>query len=212
MTELMHYAFIDESGTVGVNTGTHFLVVALINTDTPREIELPVRRASKKYGRSLKHGEIKASSFEEKAVFRLLRELAKQNLTIFSTIIDQKIIQKPPKDKESLYRAAIGRTIFHLVKSYPKVSICLDQRYTNEKHRLELESIIRETIQNIPQKSVMIQQENSIKRKELQAADAVAWALFQKYEHNKPQFYNLMASKIKSEDLIAIKDWSNFNK
>ena len=98
----MHYAFIDESGTVGVPGGTNFFVVALINADHPREIEMPVRRAYKK--------------------------------------------------------------------------------------------------------------ENSLKRKELQAADAVAWAFFQKYEHNNTDFYNRITSKIKSEEVLIIKDWTKLNK
>ena len=208
MSGFMHYAFIDESGTVGVESGTHFLVVALINTDNPREIEMPVRRAYKKYGRSLKHGEIKASEFEEKAISRLLEELSKQNISIFSTIVDQQVIQKPPIEKEDIYRRAIGSVIFKLVESYPNVCICLDRRYTNKRHRYELEVSIRESIHHLQKNNIVIKQENSVKQKELQAADAVAWAFFQKYEHNRSNFYKLIASKIKTEYLLSIKDWT----
>ena len=41
----LHYAFMDESGTVGAATGTHFLVVAVISLSNPRDVERPIRRA-----------------------------------------------------------------------------------------------------------------------------------------------------------------------
>jgi len=59
------------------------------------------------------------------------------------------------------------------------VNICLDRCNTNARHRFELESKIRESIQDLPHKGVMIQQENSISRRELQAVDAVAWAFLE---------------------------------
>ena len=207
MTDFMHYAFIDESGTVGVPGGTHFLVVALVNAEHPREIEMPVRRVYKKYGRSLKHGEIKASEFEEKAIYRLLEEISKQNISIFSTIVDQSIIRIPPKEMEDIYRKAVAKTIYHLVEQYPRVNICLDRRYTNKNHRFKLEIEIRRTIQDLPQKIVLIQQEDSVKRKELQAADAVAWAFFQKYENKITDFYDLISSKIEKEEVFEPKNW-----
>lgn len=208
MSDLMHFAFIDESGTVGIPSGTHFLVVALLSTGQPREIELPIRHAMKKYGPSLSRGEIKAANFEEKAIARLLTEIAKGDVSIFATIVDQSVIIKPPVEMEDIYRRAVSKTVYKLVEQCPRVNICLDRRYTNERHRFELESKIRESIQDLPQKVVMIQQENSISRKELQAVDAVAWAFFQKYERDNASFYNLISSKIIAEEIIQERDWT----
>lgn len=208
MPDLMHYAFIDESGTVGLPGGTHFLVVALLNTGQPRGIELPVRRALKKYGPSLRRGEIKASNFEEKAIARLLEVIAKEDISIFATIVDQSVIVKPPEEMEEIYRQAVARTVYRLVECYPRVNICLDRRYTNERHRFELESQIRESIQDLPQKVVLIRQENSTSRKELQAVDAVAWAIFQKYERDNAVFYNIISSRMVNEEVIREKDWT----
>jgi transcriptional/translational regulatory protein YebC/TACO1 len=208
MPDLMHFAFIDESGTVGIPGGTHFLVVALLSTGQPREIELPIRHALKKYGPSLSRGEIKAANFEEKAIARLLTEIAKEDVSIFATIVDQSVIVKPPAEMEDIYRRAVSKTVYKLVEQCPRVNICLDRRYTNERHRFELESKIRESIQDLPQKVVMIQQENSISRKELQAVDAVAWAFFQKYERDNASFYELISSKIIAEEIIQERDWT----
>lgn len=208
MSDLMHFAFIDESGTVGIPGGTHFLIVALLSTGQPREIELPIRHAMKKYGPSLSRGEIKAANFEEKAIARLLTEIAKGDVSIFATIVDQSVIIKPPVEMEDIYRRAVSKTVYKLVEQCPRVNICLDRRYTNERHRFELESKIRESIQDLPQKVVMIQQENSVSRKELQAVDAVAWAFFQKYERDNACFYDLISSKIIAEEIIQERDWT----
>ena len=208
MTDMMQYAFIDESGTVGVPGGTHFLVVALLSTGQPRNIELPIRRVMKKYGPSLSRGEIKASAFEEKAIARLLEAIAKEDISIFATIVDQSVIVKPPEEMEEIYRQAVAKTVYKLVECYPRVNICLDRRYTNERHRFELESQIRESIQNLPQKVVLIRQENSMSRKELQAVDAIAWALFQKYERDNVSFYDIISSCMVVEEIIREKDWS----
>ena len=210
MTDLMHYAFLDESGTVGVPGGTHFLIVAILNAVHPRDVELPVRRALKKYGPSLSRGEIKASDFEEKAIARLLEAIAREDVSILTTIVDQSVIIRPPPEMEEIYRQAVARTVYHLVERWPRIHICLDRRYTNERKRFALEAEIREAIQDLPQKVVLIRQEDSINRKELQAVDAVAWALFQKYERDNSQFYDIISSKVVLEEVISEKDWTQW--
>jgi len=206
MSDLMHYAFIDESGTVGVPAGTHFLVVAALSAERPRDIELPVRRALKKFGHSLSRGEIKAADFEEQAIARFLKEIVKADVSILATIVNQQEIQRPPKEMEEIYRRTVSRTVYHLVNGWPRINICLDQRYTNKHQRFALEEQIREAIQNLPQKVVLIRQENSIDRKELQAVDAT-WAFFQKYERGDCRFYHIISPKVVLEEIMVEKKW-----
>jgi hypothetical protein len=210
MTDLMHYAFIDESGTVGVPAGTHFLVVAVLSAGQPREIELPVRRALKKFGLSLSRGEIKAADFEEPAIARFLKEIVKEDVSILATIVNQKVIRTPLTEMEEIYRKTVARSIYRLVERWPRINVCLDQRYTNKHQRFALEERIRETIQDLPQKIVLIRQENSVSLKELQAADAVSWAFFQKYERGDCRFYDIIAPKVIWEEVIMEKDWSDW--
>ncbi len=196
------YAFADESGTVGVNNGTRFFVVAILGVEQPRVLELPVRRALRKYGRRLSSGELKASRLDESAVTRLLQEIARQDVLIAATIVDQSTIASPLEDAEDIYRFAMSRTIRHLVSRFPMSDISVDRRYTNEKLRFELEKYVREEIQNIPQNVVLLRHENSYSRTELQAADVVAWAFFQKYERNNENFWKVIAPKIAVEEVI----------
>ncbi|NWG07452.1 MAG: DUF3800 domain-containing protein [Chloroflexi bacterium] len=199
------YAFIDESGTVGTKTGTRFLIVVVLSVSQPRVLELTIRRAIKKYGSKVASGEIKAADFEEAAILRLLQALAKEDLTVMAVVLDQHTIRREPKYVEEIYRRVTARAVRHLVQQSPRVEICLDKRYTNERQRHLLEKAIREEIADLPQ-VVLISQENSSSRKELQAADAVAWAFFQKYERDDSRFYDIIASKVVIEDVANGKD------
>lgn len=174
----MHYAFIDESGTVGAETGTHFLIVAVICGDRARAIEIPVRRALKKFGTSLASGELKANSSREAVILLLLKDLVKEDIQIVAIAVDQKAIVRAPDNKEGIYRKAVSRAVYHLVERWPRLQICLDQRYTSDSLRFELEKQIREEIVDLPQKVVLIRQLNSQAQRGLQAADFVARVFF----------------------------------
>jgi hypothetical protein len=207
MSTALHYAFMDESGTVGASNGSHFLVVAVLTTTKPRDLELPVRRALKKYGRSLTKGELKATHASEKANLRMLESIAGHDVSIMAVIVDQQAISRQPKDPEEIYRQAVTRAVHYLVKRSPRIEICLDRRYTNEILRYSLEKHIREGLVDLPHQLVLLRQQSSHSRKELQAVDAVAWAFFQKYERGDPRFYDVIASKVIVEEVIAKKDW-----
>lgn len=203
----LYYSFIDESGTVGVPNGTHFLVVAVLTSTQPRELELPVRRALKKFGRSLTQGEMKATHASEKVNLKMLEMIAERDVNIVAVIVDQDVITNPPDDQEEIYRDAVTRAIRILVERYPKVHICLDRRYTHAPLRDELERHIRENLFDLARQAVLIRQESSHLRKELQSVDTVAWAFFQKYERNDSRFYDVFASKVIAEELIERKNW-----
>jgi len=207
MTDSMHYAFIDESGTVGTETGTHFLIIAVICGKQARDIEIPVQRAQKKFGTSLASGELKATNSREAVILRLLGELVKADIQIVAVVVDQKTVARPPKDGEEIYRKAVSRTVHHLVERWPRIQICLDQRYTNDQLRFELERRIREAIVDLPQKVVLIRQLNSQTQRGLQAADFIAWAFFQKYERGDGRFVDVLASRIVQEEQILQKSW-----
>jgi hypothetical protein len=207
MTDSMHYAFIDESGTVGIEKGTHFLIIAVICGNQARDIEIPVRRAQKKFGTSLASGEMKANSSREAVILRLLRELVKEDIQIVVVVVDQKLVKRPPVDEEEIYRKAVSRAVYLLVERWPRIQICMDQRYTNSQFRFELEKRIREEIVDLPQKVVLIRQLNSQAQRGLQAADFIAWAFFQKYERADSRFVEVLASRVMQEELIVQKTW-----
>jgi len=204
---ILRYAFIDESGTVGAATGTHFLVVAALIVDSPRDLEVPARRALKKFGSDLTDGELKASRASEKTNLRMLEIAAKNAVGIVAVTVNQKAISIPPKDSEEIYWQAVTRAVHILLEHFPKVDICLDKRYSNAAVRDKLEEHIRENIMDVFPQMALIRQESSQKRKELQVVDSVVWAFFQKYERNDARFYDVIASKVIAEEVISRKKW-----
>ncbi|MEI8132515.1 MAG: DUF3800 domain-containing protein [Leptolinea sp.] len=207
--ESLWHAYLDESGTVGTTTGSNFLVVAALASNHPREIQLTVRRALKKFGKSLTKCEIKAANFKDTAILRLLQELSQLDISIVAVIVNQNIIKKLPQDAEDIYRWTVARTVYHLVERFPRLEINLDKRYTKESLRYLLEKSIRTSIEILPQKMVLIRQVDSTVCKELQAVDVIAWAFFQKYERSNSRFYDIIQPKIVVEESITDRDWKN---
>jgi len=41
----------------------------------------------------------------------------------------------------------------------------------------------------------------------LQAADAIAWTIFRKYERGDSRFYSIIKARIADETLVEQKDW-----
>ena len=206
MIDSLTHAFMDESGTAGLQ-GTQFMVVALIHAENPRQIEVPVRRALKKYGLELKGGELKAAHAAEKTNLRLLEVISRHVDGIIAVIVDQRGITQPPADPEAIYRQAVGSAIHLLMEHAPRVLVCIDKRYSKPELRLSLEKAIRNQIMDINPQMLLLSQESSQTRKELQAADTVAWAFFQKYERAETRFYNVIASKVLVEKVITRKKW-----
>lgn len=208
MDATLYYAFMDESGTVCVSNGTHFLIVAVLAASSLRDAERPVRHVMKKYGTSLGSGEIKAADFDETAILHLLSELAEEEIAVVATVVDQHAIRIPPKEIEEIYRRAAAWTVRTLAEQFPRLELSIDKRYTNAHlHRL-LEKAIRDEVENLSHQNIIIQQENSVSRKGLQAVDAIAWAIFQKYERGNSRFYDVIAASILSETVIRQKDWA----
>ena len=207
MSEPLHHAFVDESGTADPFSGSHFLVIALLSTTRPRPIELHVKRAHKKYGTSLASGEMKADVSRGTVVERLLQAIAQEPVAIVAVVVDKRAIVRPPGDPEDIYREAVTRAVRHAISRWPRIDICLDKRYTTKRLRYRLEKEIREGIADLHQEVVIIRQEDSISHKELQAVDYVAWAFFQKYERGDDRFYQIIANRVIVEEVIRRGLW-----
>jgi len=126
-----------------------------------------------------------------------------------AVIVDPFVLDHPPQDPEDIYRWAVSRAVYHVVERYPGVEIILDRRYTKEALRFELEKAIRQAIIDIPQQYVLIRQDDSSQREELQAVDFVAWAFFQKYEKNDSHYYDLISSLVIKEEWLKKQLWDS---
>lgn len=201
------YGFLDESGGADPFSGSRFLVVTVLLSTAIRPIELHVKRARQSLGRKARPDEMKAAALEHRVVERLLQSIAAEDVKIVAVIVDKWAILYPPKDPEDIYRAAAARATAHCVERWPRIELFLDKRYTKSALRRELERAIREGFAGLPQEVVLIRQEDSRNRRELQAADHVAWAIFQKYEADDDHFYGILQDKIVVEEVIRRDLW-----
>lgn len=195
------YAFLDES------EGGDFLVVTILVTSRPRPIELHVKRTLKKWGTRLSSGELKAAFAPSHVIRRLLSAIAEEDVEILGLVLDKRVMVHPFDDHEASYRATVAEAARCCVERWPRLELHLDKRYTNEKQRRELERAIREAIAEIPDQMVVIYQERSLDRKELQAADFVAWAFYRKYQHGDSSFYELIREKVVAEIVLEAGKW-----
>ena len=212
MEPALQFAFIDESGNIASSRQNHILVVAALGMDNSRSIARIIRKTQKKYGSSLASGELKAKKSDDALTESLLTALVQEKIEIFSVIIDRRVIEHLPEDPEDVYRWAVARLVVKLVKAHPNIEIVLDRRYTKENLRYLLEKKIREAISGLPQRYVMIRQEDSMLTKELQAVDFIAWAFFQKYERGNTKFHDWIAARIIEEELVTKQAWQKQKK
>jgi hypothetical protein len=203
----MRCGFLDESGGADPFSGSHFLVVAILCADNPRPLELHVKRARKSLGRKAHADELKATMLTAPIVERLLHSIAEEDVEIVVVVVDKGAILRPPNDPEEIYRKAVTRAVFHCVDRWPRIDLVLDKRYTKRSLRHDLERAIREEIAEMDQEVVLARQLDSRTQKELQAADHVAWAIFQKYETGEDRFYAIISDKIVVEEMIKQHLW-----
>lgn len=207
MSEPLHLAYIDEAGNVVPSGRSHILVVAALGMLKSPAIARIIRKAQKTVGSSLASGELKAKKEQSGRIGKLLAALAKEPIEIYAVIVDQEVLERLPQDPEDVYRWAVARLAAKIVRRYPAVELILDRRYTKEHLRYLLEKSIREQIMSLPQRYVMVRQEDSVACKELQAVDVLAWALFQKYERGDSRFYDRIAALVIEEELVTRPVW-----
>ncbi|MFZ5878346.1 MAG: DUF3800 domain-containing protein [Chloroflexota bacterium] len=199
----MDYAFIDEAGNVAISAQSHFLIVAALCTETPRYLERAIRKTQKKFGSALSSGELKGKKSNDRLAETVLKGLQGHPIKIYAVIIGQDVLKTIPEPGEEIYRWAAARLVRKVVGQSPRTEIVLDRRYTKESLRYQLEKIIREEISDLPQQYVLIRQEDSLHRKELQAVDFIAWSFFQKYERGNSRYYEIIQPCIVEEEVIT---------
>ena len=202
----MSQAFLDESGDETPFGAQLYLVVALLTAPSSRSLDLAVTRARRKYGATLASGEMKADASPPAATMWLLRAIAASPVEIVAVVVDKSVIVRPPADSGDLYRFAVAETVRRAAQRQPQLELHLDKRYTSLKLRKLLDQAISDKLAGLSA-DIVIRHDDSIAVKGLQAADFVAWALFQKYARNTREFYDIVAPRIVDEELLKIALW-----
>ena len=203
----MHYAFLDESGDVAPFSGSRFLAVAVLVTESPRAIELYVKRARQSLGRKVRPQELKAAWSEPRVIQRFLDGINRDDVSVVAVVVDKQAIVRPPTDPEDIYRAAVSRAVRLCLAQWPQLHLHLDKRYTNSKLRQALEQAVSQELTADVYQGLLIWHEDSQGQLCLQAVDFVAWAIARKYEWGDESAYAHIASRIAVEEVINESLW-----
>ena len=180
------YLYMDESGSF--HEGKYTVVIAILATNTTREIEHCIKRTRQRKLR--KHLLPELSGYEAKpSVLRYaLREIAKCSPKIFAIIVQGSGITKSPND---MYNEAAGILIRECCRRVTITELIVDKR-NDKKTRFLFDEYVMEVVG----KDIKIRHEDSRREPAIQAVDLVAYAIRLKYQHGETEYYDLIKEKV----------------
>lgn len=198
----IQFGFLDESGILEkkARTGESFVISVLLVGD-PSEIKRVIKYAhGRAKGKYKTHRVFKASKEDPGFVKLVLEELAKKNIHI---IIGRwsKSQKSAHQDKNLLYAHLVAQTVNITLSEYPRLNLVVHKRYTSPEVRNQITDIIGQAVKR--GNFLSISHRTEVECRELELADAVAWAVYQKYNNKNQIFYNIIKEKILKENRLA---------
>ncbi len=200
----LHYGFLDESGILEkkAKEGNYF-VISVVVIATPAEIKDVIKIARRKSpGKFRASGTFHAYKEGKGFIKAVLKELAKKDVEIIIGVWDKRK-RRVGMDKNELYRELVAQTVKITLEFYPKLDLVMHKRYTDPRFQKQLHTSIVKKVKNINSVFIAISQQDTNQRKELELADAVAYAVFQRYNRKNTEFYEIIEKKIKKESRLA---------
>lgn len=197
----MKHGFLDEAGDVGWSKGSSSYLIVAVVISNAHQLRRAVARTRKSLDKRLKDlPELKAWHTPKKVVAKLLGYVAALDVEIVAVILD-KGAAKRPADPEDWYRQVCAQAVRRCLERYPVFSLAVDKRYTNPRLR---DRLVVALINNAPAVSpvLVIEHADSARERAIQAADAVAWSLFQKYERGDEELYEIIRERIVVEEVL----------
>lgn len=198
----LHYGFLDESGILEKKSKTgNYFIISVVLVGNPSELQRVIKHARKKAkGKYKTHSIFKASKESEGFIKLVLAEIAKKDIGIVVGAWDKQ--KKDFKgDKNELYAHLLAETTEDTLAIYPKLDLTVHKRYTLPRIR---ELITREMSEIAHSGNFLsVSHRTEVECRQLELADAVAWAVFQKYNNKDATFYNIIEHLIKKENRIV---------
>ncbi|MBN2754019.1 MAG: DUF3800 domain-containing protein [Candidatus Goldbacteria bacterium] len=212
----MQYLYLDESGDLGFDfvnkKPSKFLtltILSVIGVDNNRKLINTVKRTIKKKVNIRKPSritELKASNAPKEVVEYFLRKLNDIEIRVYSLTLNKKrLYSHLSQDKDRVYNY-IARLVVDKVELKEGLG-CLEfivDKSKNKKEIGDFDSYIKRQMQGRvdPEKTrLIIKHEDSCVVQGLQAADAISWAIFRKYERKDGYWIRIIKSIICYEDM-----------
>ena len=201
----MHYGLLAESGILEKKSGEGgYFIISVVIVANPAEVKDVMKIARRKARGKLRIGSTFHAYKEGRGVIKLvLDELVKRNIEIIVGVWDKRKT-KSQIDKNQVYRQLVAQTVKLTIGFYPKLDLTIHKRYTNPQLQKQLQDAIVQAIKYRRSDTVIfISQLEESQRRELELADAVAYAVFQKYNRGESELYQIIQKKIKKESRLA---------
>ncbi|NQU82846.1 MAG: hypothetical protein HQ539_02765 [Parcubacteria group bacterium] len=197
----LYYGLLDEAGILEkkAETGGHFVVSVIIVGDLG-ELKRVMKLARRRVRGKIKVHKIFKASKENKGFIKLvLQELSKRNIEIIVGVWNKK--GKPKLDKNMIYAKLVAQTVDIALGVHPRLSLVVHKRYTLPRVRNQIDRVINDTVKT--GEFLSIEHKSEFEQKELELVDAVAWAVYQKYNNKNTEFYSIIADAIKKENRLT---------
>ncbi len=198
----MAQSAFDEAGDTGLaNRSSRHLVVAGIVCASLEPLRRAAAQARKSFGKQLRDiPELKGQHSTAKLTAKFLARIAVLDVEIYAAVLD-KHSAKLPDDTEDWYRRTYAEAVRQALARHDHIVVTMDNRYTKAALRDKLTLFVAAHAQRAGS-SLSFVYADSQREKALQAADAVAWSIYQKYERGDDTFYRLIEEKVVGETLL----------
>ena len=195
-------AVFDEAGDTRIGfRSSRYLVVAGIVCSNLEPLRKAVARTRKSLGKELREiQELKAWHTPPKITIQLLRRIAALEVEICAAILD-KHSARAPVEMEDWYRQVFTEAVRQALARHDRIIVTIDKRYTKAALQDKLVQAVVEGT-NRTGATLSFVQADSQRERALQAADALAWSIFQKYEREDETFCRLVEDKLVGEVLL----------
>ena len=195
---MLRYMYIDESGDMGSRKGSKYLVISALLVDSPAQLDRIIKKMRRnRFRRDLRvFSELKANNLKDEITCYALSQLnSVRNAQVFHMIFEKKKLYSEylKNDKHKLYNFVAGKLARNILLQGVDVEIRIDKskgkQVLQDDFNGHFEKCLREKSDIY---KVKIFHSYSHAWSGLQFADLLAWAAFQKVEHNNPKYIELL--------------------
>lgn len=189
--------YIDESGDLGMK-GSKYIVLSALLVGEPRRLERIIKNMRRnKFRKHLRKAhEIKANKSSEEVISYMLQKLNDvPKAKIFYIVLEKKRLYSEylRNNKDKLYNYVAGKLAKNIILDNLDVEIRIDKSKGKQLLREDFNDYF---LRNLHEKSML----NSVKIYHsyshswagLQFADILAWACYQKFEHDNTRYVDLI--------------------
>ncbi len=208
----MVYIFLDESGDLGFDfskakTSRYFLVT-MLSTQHKRSIENIIKKIFKSLPEKVRKSHsgvfhcVKEKDETRKKLFELFAATPDK---VYSIIVDKRKIHAKLKDEKHILYNLITNVLLDrilsgkYVQDSETVILTASKRETNKNLNENFKTFLENQTAENHTISLQIEIKTPEQEKALQLADALNWAVFQKYENGNNEFYEIFRENIHDE-------------